>query len=59
MKRVDILCRELEHIRNNTEPEHRMKELGHAKDLQDKLYNACQGVKTTYENLPKLVERME
>lgn len=36
-----------------------MKDLGHPKDLHEKLYQACQGVKTTYENLPRLVERME
>jgi hypothetical protein len=36
-----------------------MKELGHPKDLHDNLYKACASVKTTYESLPKLVERME
>lgn len=36
-----------------------MKELGHPKDLHEKLYQACTSVKQTYEDLPKLVERME
>lgn len=40
-------------------PDERIKEIGHPKELQEKLYQACTSVKTTYEELPKLVERME
>ena len=36
-----------------------MRELGHPKDLHEKLHQACLGVKSTFENLPRLVERME
>ena len=39
--------------------EERMKELGHPKELHEKLFQACKSVKQTYEDLPKLVERME
>ena len=39
--------------------EERLKELGHPKDLHERLFQACQSVKTTFEELPKLVERME
>jgi uncharacterized protein Yka (UPF0111/DUF47 family) len=37
----------------------RIKEIGHPKELHEKLFTACEGVKQTYESLPKLVERME
>lgn len=39
--------------------EERIKELGHPKELLDKLYAACSQVKNTFEDLPKIVERME
>jgi len=59
MKRVEMLTKELEYMQQNTDSETRMKELGHPKDLQDKLFTACESVKSTYDDLPKLVERME
>lgn len=39
--------------------EERMKELGHPKELFDRLHAAYEDVKLTYESLPKIVERME
>ena len=39
--------------------EDRVKELGHPKELFDKLHHACEEVKSTHESLPKIVERME
>jgi hypothetical protein len=62
MKQVEFLMSELDMFTGKDQimsAEKRMKELGHPKDLHDKLYAACQSVKTTYEELPKIVERME
>ncbi len=62
MKRVEVLTGELEELQGQyaaMTPEQRMKELGHPKELHEKLYQACLSVKQTYEDLPKLVERME
>ena len=39
--------------------ERRKKELGHPKELFERLHTACIGVKPTLETMPKLVERME
>lgn len=59
MKRVSQLIEELDYMNKNQSPEERMRELGHPKDLHEKLHQACLGVKSTFENLPRLVERME
>jgi hypothetical protein len=62
MKRVEVLSGELDELQGqlpSMTPEERMRELGHPKDFHEKLYNACTSVKSTYEDLPKLVERME
>jgi len=37
----------------------RKEQLGHPKELIEKLHTACQSVKLTIENLPKIVERLE
>jgi len=37
----------------------RKEQLGHPKELIEKLHTACLGVKLTLENMPKLVERLE
>lgn len=61
-KRVEIINGEIDDLQGKhatMSTEERMKELGHPKDLHDRLYQACQSVKTTFEELPKLVERME
>ena len=59
MKRVEILGKELDYLRETNPAEVRIKELGHPKELHEKLYQACLSVKTTHESLPKLVDRME
>ena len=62
MKRVEVLLGELDELQGQhaeMTPEERVKELGHPKELHEKLWQACQSVKATYEDLPKLVERME
>jgi hypothetical protein len=60
MKRVEMLTGELEDLNSGSlTAEQRIKEFGHPKDLHEKLFNACQSVKQTYEDLPKIVERME
>ena len=59
MKRVDFLSNELKVLGEKNDQDARIKELGHPQDLHEKLFVACNSVKTTYENLPKLVERME
>lgn len=62
MKRVEVLLGELDELQGQhaeMTAEERVKELGHPKELHEKLWQACQSVKATYEDLPKLVERME
>ena len=64
-KRVEILSQELDMFQGSKDArglksaDERIKELGHPKELLEKLYTACQSVKSTYEDLPKIVERME
>lgn len=61
-KRVEVLMGELDHLtgaRPQLTQEERLKELGHPKELFEKLYSACEAVKQTHEGLPKVVERME
>lgn len=42
MKRVEVLSGELEELHHGSmSAEERMKELGHPKDLHEKLFNAC------------------
>ena len=62
MKRVEIIQGELDDLQGRhatLSTEDRLRELGHPKDLHEKLYQACLSVKTTFEELPKIVERME
>ena len=37
----------------------RKEKLGHPRELIEKLHTACQSVKLTIENMPKIVERLE
>lgn len=62
MKRVEIIQAELDDLQGRhatMSTEDRLKEIGHPKELHERLFQACQSVKTTFEELPKLVERME
>lgn len=62
MKRVEIIQGELDDLEGkhaSLSTEDRIKELGHPKDLHEKLFQACKSVKTTFDELPKMVERME
>ena len=67
MQRIGVLQGELDYLlpqktsveNGGMKPEQRMRELGHPKELIEKIYTACSAVKQTYEELPKIVERMD